>query len=436
MPPKFLKRRLANVSGDEVVAKRSEVITCILHVEGIQTGDFTSLNNVKGSATEKLAQLHDIRERRLREPKSSPCRMENVCNQIPENLEGVNLEAVGYHRGCYQQFTKNLDRLKGNTPAQETTSKPRSPRLKTTTMQKFPETCIFCEKLERKTPGGKATRTTERCILFAVFKDERGKILEPTWKQIEPRALALGENRLYRMIQGQDLFASEAMYHPSCRHAFNSRYFNHLRSAERAQHRSSISDQDRKTAAKEKALNAVLDYIQENVIVQKQVVQLAALRLLYIQEMEKNGFPIPEFRSENLKAKLENHEIKEMINFANVNPGNKGCITYNLVYSSSISVEDAVAHAYILGSKDQYEDVALLLRKLIKQGFKNTKLLPWPPSADDLDITCTDGTLPEELIKFLTLVISGNVFVSDLEDSEKIKRVVLSIGQVRSIFSP
>ena len=30
----------------------------------------------------------------------------------PENLNGANLDAVGYHRRCYQRFTKYLDRLK------------------------------------------------------------------------------------------------------------------------------------------------------------------------------------------------------------------------------------------------------------------------------------------------------------------------------------
>lgn len=41
-------------------------------------------------------------------------------------------------------------------------------------------------------------------------------ILQPTWKQIEPRALALGESRLHRIFQRQDLFARDARFHPSC----------------------------------------------------------------------------------------------------------------------------------------------------------------------------------------------------------------------------
>ena len=95
MPPKSKKRKLdANVE------------RCILHASGIQH---------KGSAGEKLAYLLDIREKRLNEPHDSPYRMENICSLIPESLANVNIKEVGYHRGCYQNFTKNLDRLRSDT---------------------------------------------------------------------------------------------------------------------------------------------------------------------------------------------------------------------------------------------------------------------------------------------------------------------------------
>ena len=57
---------------------------------------------------------------------------------------------------------------------------------------------------------------------------------------------------------------------------------------------------------------------------------LASLRVLYIYELEKSGFANSEYRSEKLKARLENHDISKLIAFAKVNPGDKGCITYNL----------------------------------------------------------------------------------------------------------
>lgn len=425
-----MKRKSDNSDGQEVFRKHPAV-RCILHVSGIQHGDFTALSNVKGSATEKLSQLHNIRHRRLMEPRDSPNRMEDVCNQIPETLAGGNLEAIGYHRGCYQKFTKNQDRLKCSITPNERASTTRSPRKSSsssTTMRLFPPECIFCEKLELKSCG-----KTERCIKFAMFKDKDGALKEPSWKQIEPRALELDNSRLHRKVQGEDLFAREAQFHPSCRKSFNLKYANYLRDTARATNCDKTdTDQDRKASAHLTAFTAVLDFIQDCVIGQKKVVLLASLRLLYIQELEKNGFANPEYRSEKLKARLEHHDIHELIAFAKVNPGDKGCITYNLVYSASISTADAVAYAYKLGSKDKYEDVALLLRSLIQQAFKESKPLPWPPSADDLEVTSSDELLPSDLVKFLNYVISGNV---DGQRCEKTGRIVLSIGQVNTCIT-
>lgn len=257
--------------------------------------------------------------------------MEDVCNHIPESLAGADLEIIGYHRGCYQNFTKNQKRLKCSVTSNEASisCSPRKPPS-SSARQLFSPDCIFCGRLEVKVSG-----KTERCIKFPVFKDKDGVLKEPTWKQIEPRALELGLHHLHRMVQGEDLFAKEANFHQSCRKSFNLKYANHLRDTAQA------------TA---QATNCVTD-TEQNRNRQNKVVQLASLRLLYTQELERNGFPNPEYRSEKLKAKLQNHDIHEWIAFAKVNPGDKGCITYNLVYSASISVTDAVTYAYMLHSK-------------------------------------------------------------------------------------
>ena len=115
------------------------------------------------------------------------------------------------------------------------------------------------------------------------------------------------------------------------------------------------------------------------------------------------GLLIQSTGGEKLKARLKNHEIHERIAFVNVNPGDKGCITYNLVYSATMSVAEAVAFAYKLGSKDKCEDVALLLRSSIQQAFKDSEPLPWPPSADDLEVKSSDELLPSDLLKFLNM---------------------------------
>lgn len=67
-----------------------------------------------------------------------------------------------------------------------------------------------------------------------MFKDKDGALKEPTGKQIEPRALELGNSHLHRKVQGEDLFAREAQFHPSCRSLFNLKYLNHLRDTARA----------------------------------------------------------------------------------------------------------------------------------------------------------------------------------------------------------
>ena len=286
--------------------------------------------------------------------------MEDICNQIPETLVGANLETTGYHRGCHQKFTKNQDRLKCSATPNESASMTRSPckASSLSAVRLFSPECIFCEKLEVKLHD-----KTERCIKFPKFKGKDGALKEPTWKQIEPRALELGNSRLHRKVQGEDLFAREAQFHPL-------KYINYLRDTARDLNCDKTeTDQEHKASMHRQAFAVVLDFIQDSVIGQKKVVLLASLRLIYIKELKRNGFLNAEFRSEKLKARIENHDIIKQIAFAKVNPGDKGCITYNLVYSASISVADAVSYAYQLGSKDKYQDVALLLRSSIQRAF-------------------------------------------------------------------
>ncbi|MPC90953.1 hypothetical protein E2C01_085960 [Portunus trituberculatus] len=98
----------------------------MLHVSGIQHGNFIPLSNIKGSANDKLTQLHCIRDRRLLEPLDSP----------------------SHKPSC--SFATQL----------------------------FPPECIFCNKLEVKASG-----STEQCINFDVLKDKKGMLKEPIWER-------------------------------------------------------------------------------------------------------------------------------------------------------------------------------------------------------------------------------------------------------------
>ena len=97
-----------------------------------------------------------------------------------------------------------------------------------------------------------------------MFKDKDGALKEPTGKQIEPRALELGNSHLHRKVQGEDLFAREAQFHPSCRSLFNLKYLNHLRDTYSPSHKrrdKTETDQGQKASAHLKAFTAVLDFI-------------------------------------------------------------------------------------------------------------------------------------------------------------------------------
>ncbi|KAG0712094.1 hypothetical protein GWK47_002151 [Chionoecetes opilio] len=162
------------------------------------------------------------------EPLNSPRRMEAVCAQIPETLEGVDLEIIGYHRPCYQHFTANLHRLNDSTVASMST-KHHSPRKLSSaeSSQLFPPECMFFEKFEIKVSG-----KTERPIKFLSWKHK-----EPAWRSTESQALELGKTRLYRQVKGKDLFAVEAQFHSECRMSCTTEYRNHIREQEREENR-------------------------------------------------------------------------------------------------------------------------------------------------------------------------------------------------------
>ena len=116
----------------------------------------------------------------------------------------------------------------------------------------FPPECIFCNKLE-----GKVSGKTEQCSRFPVYKNLGGNFKEPTWKQIELRALELGLHRLYCKVHGEDLFAKEANFHPSCTKSFNLKYINHV---QKPQNVETDANQDDETAAHQNAFSVVLEF--------------------------------------------------------------------------------------------------------------------------------------------------------------------------------
>ena len=65
------------------IEKQSE--KCIIHKDSIDDhGPFTPFSKIKANPTEKLQELHIIRDKRLAETPSSKYRQTDICNLIPK----------------------------------------------------------------------------------------------------------------------------------------------------------------------------------------------------------------------------------------------------------------------------------------------------------------------------------------------------------------
>ncbi|KAI4830179.1 hypothetical protein KUCAC02_001829 [Chaenocephalus aceratus] len=205
---------------------------------------------------------------------------------------------------------------------------------------------------------------------------------------------------------------------------FNNDYQNHERGRKRGKKAADIIDSPQaRKMAHDKSYCVVKDYILRNVVEHKEVVQLRSMCNLYRKTLEGEGFPNPEYRSENLARRLQgDKDISRELTFSKV--PHHGCLELNLI--SSITVDEAVKCAYKLGTSDQLQEAALTLNSHIKKAFKESKELPWPPTAQELDAVKMDELLPEHLVHFLSSVVTGTL---DEEKCEKTQRLVYSITQ-------
>ena len=133
---------------------------CIIHYQGSRNLFFTSILAGR-NPKDRFEMLKTIRDRRLSQSHDSPLRMEEMCKLIPKEITNVH----GYHRDCYQMFTKNLDRLavaSGNPIVPSTSRLTRSSSDKSL----FKSECIFCKKSGPKSVKKRGTWTNEFTSVF------------------------------------------------------------------------------------------------------------------------------------------------------------------------------------------------------------------------------------------------------------------------------
>jgi hypothetical protein len=348
--------------------------------------------------------LQNIKSRRLEMPADSVHRMQNACKNLPTEYKASH----GYHRDCYQKFTKNLDRLqKPNKTLTEPCTSTHASRSNQPDNIIFNNDCIFCKKTGRKKIKVKCIWTTEATSKFEFGGGD-------TVQQI---AEEKGDEDLLKRIRGFDLFACEAQFHQSCRRQY---ICNHNPSKWRSENEKERTKQLQLEEAHMKAFANVCCVIDEHVIGDLQVAKLSGLCQIYISRLEDTEFPNADYRGEKLKVKLEKY-YGDKLSFTPLDSNDK--FRTLLVYSSQIDVGTAVKCSYELGTMDMMGEAARFLRKTIIESFNKGNALPWPPTAHQL-VAMGDVT-PSHLKTFLSIMISGK----ECTDSGKINRLVYSIGQ-------
>ena len=125
-----------------------------------------------------------------------------------------------------------------------------------------------------------------------------------------------------------------------------------------------------KAAAHSKAYTSVKELLKTEILANGQLLPLSTVRDHYITELSVQGAPNPNYRSMKLKTKLEkDEELSEKIYFSKAPLSERGCFSLWLIYSSDISLDDAISHAYRLGTRDPIRDTALSLRDVILKAF-------------------------------------------------------------------
>ena len=97
-----------------------------------------------------------------------------------------------------------------------------------------------------------------------------------------------------------------------------------------------------------------------------------------------------------------------------------------LLSSAHMTVNDAFVSSYLAGTRDILKDAAITLRTMIIKAFDESTLSKWPPTAEELR-ELTQDQLPEELLKFLNVVLLGQDRKS--EKCEKTRCLIYPVGQ-------
>lgn len=231
----------------------SIVQVCVIHTPDSKCESFIPLTE------ERLEKLNSVKQKRLSQPATSPFRFPEICSQIPDSIS----PGFGYHRDCYQSFTKNLNRLQDEASKLPDSNNPaRVPRGAGDRVI-FQKDCIFCRKTGRKKVRKQSSWTTEGTTTFDY---EGGRTVQAFAEEKNCEELLI-------RIRGVDLFSCEAHYHPSCR-----RQFTQDPSHWRSKDPSNKQEQVQREEAHSEAYHAVCKSVESTLIDHKGIMKLTDLQ--------------------------------------------------------------------------------------------------------------------------------------------------------------
>ena len=242
----------------------------------------------------------------------------------------------GYHRDCYQRYTKNSDRHEET----EQTSSFGMNRRSLIAANKwndgflFNKDCIFCNKMDRIKVRVRGVWTRERLSYFEFGDGDT----------IQEIAIKNKNFELLTRIKDADLFSKEAMYHASCRKSFIQNP-----SAWRSSNPLTIDNQKKMEKAHRATFSSVLEVIDRDIILVEKIVQLSYLTKIYTESLSKIDFTNNNYCPENLKAKIENcSKYKNSISFAK--PREFESV---LIYNNKILAEKLICESFQPGTNKQ-----------------------------------------------------------------------------------
>ena len=142
--------------------------------------------------------------------------------------------------------------------------------------------------------------------------------------------------------------------------------------------------------------------------------------------MSKTNFTYNNYRSENLKAKIEKYsQSKNSVSFAKPRE-----FESSLAYNNKIPAEQLICESFQLGTSKQFKNVGQTIKTQIESHLEETqRTLIWPIT---LEILGHVG-LPPNLSELLSYIIFNEVYEHDI--TSKKSRLIISIGLLVKKFA-